>query len=114
VFHELMTLRHYLHDISTVTEMVSAILERQPAGPLASSWSHPTQGPIPSEYVHFLRRGLSKDREARFASAQEMIALLEEALEGKIRVQCHVTMTKRMAREAGRFVDRRPHLSFAL
>jgi eukaryotic-like serine/threonine-protein kinase len=108
VFHELMTLQHYLHDTTSVTEMLGAVVERPLPAAFSGAYAHPTQGPIPAEYIHFLRQGMSKSRDQRFASAQEMIARLEEALEGKIRVQCPVTMTKRVTREAGRFVDRRP------
>jgi eukaryotic-like serine/threonine-protein kinase len=111
VFHELMTLEHYLSDVTSVAQMLGDVVERELPPPLPSAYAHPTQGPIPAEYIHFIRQGMSKDRTQRFSSAQEMIDRLEDALEGKFRVQCHVTMTKRMAREAGRFVDRRPHLA---
>ncbi len=111
VFHELMTLDHYLHDVTSMPQMLTDVVERELPAAFPGSYAHPTQGPIPAEYVHFIRQGMRKDRGERFASAQAMIDRLEDALEGKIRVECHVTMTKRMAREAGRFVDRRPHLA---
>ena len=114
VFHELMTLGHYLPDVTSVPQMLTDVVERELPPALPGAYAHPTQGPIPSEYVHFIRQGMNKDRGERFASAQEMIDRLEDALEGKIRVQCHATMTKRMAREAGRFVDRHPHLATAM
>jgi serine/threonine-protein kinase len=41
-----------------------------------------------------------------------MIARLEGILEGKVQVQCHITFTKRITRELGRFVDARPWIAF--
>ncbi len=35
----------------------------------------------------------------------------EAALDGRVRVQCPMTLTKRITREAGRFVDRNPRLA---
>jgi serine/threonine-protein kinase len=57
---------------------------------------------------------MARDPAQRFESAAEMIHALEDILEGKVKVQCHVTMTKRLTRELGRFVDRRPTLSFTV
>jgi serine/threonine-protein kinase len=111
LFHELLTLRHYLHDRPSVAAVLVGVMDRElPNAMDAAAYSHPTQGPPPMEYVHFLRHGMAKDRAARWHSAQEMIAELEAALEGRVRVQCPVTMSKRMTREAGRFVDRHPVL----
>lgn len=113
VFHELMTLRHYLDDCRTLPAMLTGVINTALPHPGSSAYAHSTQGVVPAEYIHFLRRGMEKSRDARFGSAFEMIQELEDALEGKVRVQCHATMTKRMAREAGRFVDRHPHVGFA-
>jgi hypothetical protein len=57
---------------------------------------------------------MAKDPDKRFQSAREMIDELESVLAGKVKVQCHATMTKRVAREMGRFVDAHPHVSFGL
>jgi serine/threonine protein kinase len=109
LFHELMTLGHYLHDRRTVPAVLVGVLEHELPGPMdIAAYSHRTQGPPPAEYVHFVRRGMAKDPAARWSSAHEMIAQLEAALEGRVHVQCPVTMSKRMTREMGRFVDRHP------
>ena len=39
-----------------------------------------------------------------------MIDQLAATLDGRVKVQCPVTLTKRMTRELGRFVDRHPFL----
>ena len=36
---------------------------------------------------------------------------MQAFMEGKVKVQCHITFTKRSARELGRFVDAHPHLA---
>jgi serine/threonine-protein kinase len=115
VFHELLTLRHYLADATTVPGMLMGVIDTNmaPASEI-STHSHPTQGIPPAEYLHFLARGMKKKPEERWASSVEMIAELEAALEGKIRVQCPVTFTKRITRETSRFVDRNPRTAVSV
>ena len=45
---------------------------------------------------------------ARWQSADQMIAELHAALDGRIRVQCPITFSKRVTREVGKFFDRHP------
>ena len=68
----------------------------------------------PMELYHFVHKGMQHARDERWASARAMIDELQRILEGRVRVQCHLTLTKRAARGAGRFVDRRPWLSFGI
>lgn len=112
LFHELLTLRHYLEGKSSVPAVLVGVLNDALPGPMQMVASaHPAQPPPPAEYVHFVRKGMAKDASARWQSAREMIIALEDALAGKVHVQCTVTMSKRMTREAGRFVDRHPQLT---
>jgi eukaryotic-like serine/threonine-protein kinase len=112
LFHELVTLRHYLGEQPTIAAMLQAVsTEEFPFFKLMAT--HPSQASHPPELTHFVYKGISKDPAARYQSAAEMIAVLQQSLEGKLAVQCHATMTKRMFREMGRFVDRKPHLGFA-
>jgi serine/threonine-protein kinase len=109
VFHELMTLRHYLADKTTIATLLTGVLEKDlPPVFRTDLYGHEHQPPPPAEYLHFLHRGMKKDPEQRWQSAQEMIDSLEAALEGRCAIQCPVTFTKRMIRESGRFVDRHP------
>ncbi len=112
LFHELMTLRHYLGEPSNFAELLKAIQDVPPTSPHAYA-SHPIQGPTPAEYCHFLFHGLQKDPAARFQSVTDMIDLLQETLDGKVKVQCPVTLTKRVTREAGRFTDRHPRVAMS-
>ena len=107
LFHELMTLRHYLGEQTTLAGLITAIQTQPPPEP-AKPMIHPVQGVAPAEYLHFVHRGLQKDPGERFQSVAEMIDLLEANLDGRVKVQCPVTLTKRFTRELGRFTDRHP------
>ncbi|MCA9605857.1 MAG: serine/threonine protein kinase [Myxococcales bacterium] len=112
VFHELLTTRHYLDDVHNVPAMLLAVMQRElPGTANVGAWTNTHQGVPPAEYVHFIRHGMQKDPAKRWPSAQAMIDELEAALEGRVRVQCPMTFTKRMTREAGRFVDHSPRLA---
>ncbi len=114
LFHELITLRHYLEgsdDIPTILQKVGHEGWRRSL----LDWHRPGPQPMaPLELYHFLRKAMAFDRERRFASAGEMIVELSRILEGRVRIQCHVTLVKSTVRRAGRFVDRRPWLAFFL
>lgn len=109
MFHELVTLRHYLDDrMESLQQLTHAIQTEEPT----LSRIYPTRGPAPAELIHFIRKGLQKDPALRYQSAEETIAVLHGILEGTAKVQCHATFTKRVFRSAGRLVDRHPHLAF--
>ena len=110
LFAEWMNLRHYLGEPQNLAELLDAIKNR-PAPTARSGSTHPTQGSTPAEYLHFIERGLQKDPAARFQSVAEMIAFLEDVLDGRVHVQCPVTLTKRFTRELGRFTDRHPMIA---
>jgi len=112
LLHEFMTLKHYLGERESLAAMLRAIQTETPD--LFAMPSHPLQGPAPAEYVHVANGGLQKDPSARYQSVGEMIAQIEAALDGRIRVQCPVTFTKRFTRELGRFIDRHPAAGFRL
>lgn len=110
LFHELLALRHYLHEETTAERVLAAITTREIDYDALQRRDHPWQTLIPAELVHFLVRGLSKNPAARFASANAMIERLNETLAGQIHVQCKMTFTKRALRDAGHLLDRRPAL----
>jgi serine/threonine-protein kinase len=112
LFHELMTLRHYLGEPTDLNQLLKAIQE-QPPLEAHKYTAHPIQGSTPAEYCHFLFHGLQKDPSARYQSVTEMIDLLQETLDGKVKVQCPVTLTKRFTRELGRFTDRNPRVAMS-
>ncbi len=113
LFDELLTLRHRFETATTLPSLLLAIQETEPPT-RADLFPNSRQEGIPPEYGHFVRKGLARAREDRWDSADVMIHELYAMLEGRVRVQCPATMNKRMAREMGRFVDRRPRTSILL
>ena len=111
LFFELMTLQHYLGDKKTLDEVLTGVRDLPPPSVFSIAQTSPHQPAPPAEYLHFLARGLQKDRAARWQSAAQMIEQLQLILDGRVPVQCVVTMTKRMSRESGRFVARHPMLA---
>ncbi|MEP7122170.1 MAG: serine/threonine-protein kinase [Byssovorax sp.] len=112
LFHELIGLRHYLADAADMQTLLSRILSEEITFFKVLGMSYPLAAP-PAELVHFIAKGLSKDPAKRFQTAGEVIAGLHAVLEGKVLIQCHITFTKRLFRELGRLVDRRPWVAFA-
>jgi serine/threonine-protein kinase len=111
LFHELVTLRHYLGEKDSVEDMLASVVgEEVPFRKLAAA-RHPHQPPPPAELLYIAAKGLEKEPARRFQSAGEMIEVLQRALEGRSDVHCSVTFTKRLLRELGRFVDRHPQLA---
>ena len=112
LFHELLTLKHYFEDKTTTDDLLLAVIDEiVPNYRLLAAAEVQEERP-PVELGYFLQRGLAKDPAQRFQSAEEMIEGLQEILEGKLHVQCHVTFTKRLLREIARMVDKRPNVVF--
>jgi serine/threonine-protein kinase len=111
LFVELLSLRHYLPAKTSVGDLLSAVIEEEVTFYKLRAIKSPHQPKVPAELLHFCTRGLAKDSAKRHASATCMIEALQRTLEGRLDVQCYVTLMKRALREATRFVDRRPRLS---
>lgn len=113
MLQELLGLKHYLADKTSVAAMITAIVSEETQAGEMSWYADAPAGSPPAEYLHMFRKGFSKKPEERFQSAAEMIEYLQAILEGRCMVQCPITMTKRMTREAGRLVDRKPWIAFS-
>lgn len=110
LFHELVSLHHYLEKKTTHDAMLKAILSDEVTleSVVAGSQAHGVQMPL--ELVHFIVKGLAKDPSQRHQSAGEMAAHLQCVLEGRFDVYCHVTLIKRVLRESARLLDTHPRL----
>jgi len=111
MFHELLTLEHYLASKSGVGECVAGVL-RDPV-PMAYTAESPHQSRVPAELAHFIRHGVAKDPNERYRSVTAMIDRLQSIRDGKVPVECPVTMAKRMGAEAMHAVDRNSRGVFA-
>jgi serine/threonine protein kinase len=113
LFHELIGLKHYLGDKESMGSLLAGIGADQ-MGFLKMLGLGYASGNTPrAELIHVFVKGLAKDPAKRFQSATELIARLHAIEEGRVPVQCHITLTKRTFREMGRLVDRAPFTAFA-
>ncbi|WP_170319754.1 serine/threonine-protein kinase [Polyangium spumosum] len=110
LFHEFVTLRHYLADKQTLGDILSGVMDHEIDPRTYVHSCHRSQEGHPPELVYFAVGGLAKDPERRYPSAARMIELLQKILEGRMDVSCSRTMTKRFLREAARTVDTHPRL----
>jgi len=107
LFHELMSLRHYLDGKNSVTEVLAAVAsvsDRSIVGWVADA----AATGAPMEYLHFIRHAVSPRAADRFANAGEMAQALEDILAGRIKVQCHISGTKRLAHTVLHAIDKHP------
>jgi eukaryotic-like serine/threonine-protein kinase len=113
VLYELLVLQPYIAE-GTAIEMIVAVQERPPISGMDPIFaSSPHQDVVPAELRHFLRHGLSRDREHRYASAEEVIWELERIRSGECAVECPVTFIKHNGHKFERFVDRKPQAAMA-
>jgi len=106
LFYELLTLRHYLEDKSTLSEVLEGVIRDE--APLASFVPQKHQSPVPPELGWFLKKGMQKDPKDRFESVQQMLDRLDLRAQGIFPVQCHLTFVKRLNMAFSRFSDRHP------
>lgn len=105
LFYEWLTLQHPLENVQTVPEVLAATISGLNLEKLAE---RAVLSGVGGEWAQLLIRGLEKDRDKRFPSVSELEAAVRQVLDGKIRIQCHVTLTKRVAHEAMHWIDRNP------
>jgi serine/threonine-protein kinase len=114
-FHEFISLRHYLDGIEKVEEVLAAVAtigerERNIVGWIGDA----VATGAPMEYLHFIRHGLAADPAHRYANAGEMADTLSDIMSGRMKVQCHVTATKRAVFNSLHAVDRHPLVATVL
>jgi len=104
MFHELLTLEHYLADLQSIPETLAAVQSREVSD--ARGARSAFQPPVPAEYGWFVVQGTAKKPAQRYRSVTEMIDRLQAIAEGKMPVQCMHTLMKRMSCEMAHGVDR--------
>ncbi len=111
MLHELLALRHYLSEVSSLNGMLMAIAT-EPFSYWQLIFVRHSKHPVPrSELLHFVAKGLHKDPNQRFQSVIEMIGELQRLIDGRCAVRCPATLAKRMTREVTAFIERFPKLS---
>jgi eukaryotic-like serine/threonine-protein kinase len=119
VFHELLSLRHYLDDEAfregappeaDLDRILTGVLEREI--PNATAVRSPHQPPVPVELGHIVARGLQRDPAARWQSVAALIRALDRRAEGEFDVHCPLTMQKWALHRALKWLDRHPGLGW--
>jgi len=108
LFHEFLTLKHYLAERSTLASVLEGVV-RHPA-PFPPSVSHPHQNAVPADLSWFVAKGLAKDPAERYQSVNEMLTRLHMRSDGYIPIQCHLTFAKRVTSIWVRFLEAHPVL----
>ena len=109
LFHELLTLRHYLHGRDKLSTVVAGVLQEGPPRATDASWAlSPQQGRVGADLAHVVIKGMQKDPDRRFRSAREMLERLQRRAAGDIPIDCHVTLWVSALARARRLADRHP------
>ena len=107
LFHELVSLRHYLDGKKTVNEVLAYVATMDIHPRTTVDWiADSAATKMPMEYVHSIRRGMEPNPDDRWADAGAMADALEDLMSGRIAVQCHLSFTKRFAHEVLHAIDR--------
>ncbi len=112
LYHELLCLRHYLADCTTLEALLAGVLTRKPMHP--SFVHHPHQGRVPADLAWIVLDGLAKDPVERYASVEALLSRIRKRFEGQIRIQCPVTFTKRLTMVWTHLIDGHPMIAVAL
>jgi serine/threonine-protein kinase len=108
LFHELLTLEHYLSGRSDLQAVLEGVKTVSPQRQTSNARGPEYQ--VPAELEWFIDRAMQKDPAQRFGSVKEMEDELQAILRGECRVQCPRTFAKRMLTESAGALDRRPML----
>jgi serine/threonine-protein kinase len=108
MFYELLTLHHPHAEERTLDAMLDAVKNKVPEYALMKSGV--IQGSVPADLSWYVERGMRKDKNARYASVEEMIVRLRHRAEGDIPIQCPITFTMRLTTLARQSLARRPFL----
>jgi serine/threonine protein kinase len=112
LFHELLSLCHYLSDCKSLPALLQGGMETEPAHP--TFITNPHQPPAPADLGWFVMRGLKKDPSERYQSVEEMIERLKRRREGVVPVQCPITFLKRTTGGLLRITDSYPKIAITV
>ncbi|MCU1280755.1 MAG: protein kinase [bacterium] len=111
MFYEFLCLRHPRQQLTTVAEMIAAIVaEPIGKGQLLADFG---RAGAPAAAAHFVRHGLAREPEQRYPSVAAMRQRLEAVRDGRAPIECHVTFTQRVLSMSGRGANRHPWILLA-
>jgi serine/threonine-protein kinase len=106
LFYEWLALKHPIQGKQTITEVLAAIISGE--AETTRVFEAALLAGVPAEWVHIVKRGLTRDRDRRFSSVAQLEDAVKGVLNGRVRIQCHVTLAKRAAHGALHWIDRHP------
>jgi serine/threonine-protein kinase len=106
ILHEWLGLRHYLADCAGPEAILAGVIAREV--PLLTLDRHPAQPPVPMDLLWFIKAGIAKDPAQRYPSVRAMLDRLDARAEGRIPVQCPVTLSQRIGQELAMLAARHP------
>ncbi|HVU00097.1 MAG TPA: serine/threonine-protein kinase [Polyangiaceae bacterium] len=106
LFYEWLTLEHPLREKKTLPEVLAAIISGE-VDPKKLAQRGVMAG-VPAEWMNLIARGLAKEREQRYQSVAELEDEIRGVLDGRVKIACHVTFSKRIAYEFLAWMDRHP------
>ena len=110
LFHELLTLRHYLDGAPSTGVMLTTIVSG--ADPGFMEWiTDAERVSVPIELIHYTRLGLRRDPAQRYQRVTEMIEALERVRERRNGVHCHISFVKRVLGGLDHQINRHPRLT---
>ena len=112
VFHELLTLEHYIGHRGSAQEVLAAVVTEEVSVRELVAKRSPRRSSPPMELIRFVAKGLRKDPDARFQSAEEMIEALESIPDVGTTVRPRFASARRKVRGLGLLVAARLHLAF--
>jgi serine/threonine-protein kinase len=106
LLHELLFLRHYLAGHDKLVEIVNAVMTHEL--PMGLGTPSKLQPNVPADLFWIVHKGLRKDPDKRFQSAEEMLDRLHRRDDGEIQVQCPYTFSKSILQGLVNIFDRFP------
>jgi serine/threonine-protein kinase len=97
LFHELLTLEHYLGDRASRADMLVAVVAEETSLRQIAERRSPRQPP-PAELLRFVAKGLEKDPDERWKTAEEMIEALQSITEAWATVGLRLASARRKLR----------------
>jgi eukaryotic-like serine/threonine-protein kinase len=108
LLYEWLSLEHPLSGKKTVTEVLSAIISGE--GASRKVMEKALRAGVPAEWVRLVMKGLTRDPELRFQSAAGLEDAVKGVLDGRVLIECHLTLAKRTLHGVLHWIDRHPAL----
>lgn len=98
------------HSGETVRQILTSVLTVKPTDPVFHF--HPVQGRMPVEMSRLVMKAMHREPKKRFATVKDMLAEIQDILNGEINAVCPCTVVKSSFHNVSRSLDNYPILVF--